>query len=62
MIALEILPYSYRSRQIGLVTAKSIFHQFSAQVIANGRHVRDEYWEGDAIEGGFTEEDMANSK
>ena len=58
LIDQEILPYSYRSRQIALVTAKSIFRQFGARVIEGGRRVRDDYWEAKAVKSGFTEEDM----
>ena len=48
LIGQEILPYSYRSRQIAIVTAKSMFRQFGSRVIANGRRVRDDYWEAKA--------------
>jgi hypothetical protein len=59
LIHQEILPFSYRSRQIAIVTAKSIFRQFGSKVIVNGRRVRDDYWEGKARKQGFTEEDLA---
>ena len=62
LIQQEILPYSYRSRQIAIVTAKSMFRQFGSRVIANGRRVRDDYWEAKARKQGFTEEDMAGEK
>lgn len=62
LISRDILPYSYRSRQITLVTAKSIFRQFGARVIAHGRSVRDDYWEENAIARRKINEDMANSK
>ena len=62
LIHQEILPYSYRSRQIAIVTAKSMFRQFGARVIEGGRRVRDDYWEGKALKQGFTEEDMAGDK
>ena len=48
LIAQEILPYSYRSRQIAIVTAKSMFRQFGARVIVDGRRVKDDYWEAKA--------------
>ena len=57
-----ILPYSYRSRQIAIVTAKSMFRQFGSRIIEGGRRVRDDYWEGKAKKQGFTEEDMAGEK
>ncbi|KAI9782949.1 MAG: hypothetical protein M1839_004424 [Geoglossum umbratile] len=62
LIQQEILPYSYRSRQIAIVTAKSMFRQFGSRVIVNGRRVRDDYWEGKAIKQGFTEDDLAGEK
>ncbi|RKF74207.1 putative component of the rsc chromatin remodeling complex [Golovinomyces cichoracearum] len=62
LIHQEILPFSYRSRQIAIVTAKSMFRQFGSRVIRNGRRVRDDYWEGKARKQGFTEEDLAGEK
>lgn len=62
LIHQEILPYSYRSRQIAIVTAKSMFRQFGSRVIVNGRRVRDDYWESKAKKQGFTEEDLAGEK
>lgn len=62
LIAQDILPYSYRSRQIAIVTARSMFRQFGSRVIVNGRRVRDDYWENKAIKQGFTEEDLAGEK
>ena len=62
LIQQEILPYSYRSRQIAIVTAKSMFRQFGSRLIVNGRRVRDDYWEAKARKQGFTEEDLAGEK
>lgn len=62
LIEQDILPYSYRSRQIAIVSARSMFRQFGSRVIVNGRRVRDDYWEAKAIKQGFTEEDMAGEK
>ena len=59
LIDQEILPFSYRSRQIALVTAKSMFRQFGSRIIVNGRRVRDDYWETKARKQGFTEDDAA---
>ncbi|VBB72675.1 Putative chromatin structure-remodeling complex protein [Podospora comata] len=58
----EILPFSYRSRQIAIVTARSMFRQFGSRVITNGRRVRDDYWESKARKQGFTEADPAGEK
>lgn len=62
LIHQEILPFSYRSRQIAIVTARSMFRQFGSRVIVNGRRVRDDYWETKARKQGFTEEDLAGEK
>jgi hypothetical protein len=40
LIAQDILPYSYHSRQIAIVTAKSMFRQFGSRLILNGRYQR----------------------
>ncbi|KAK4101672.1 hypothetical protein N658DRAFT_51163 [Parathielavia hyrcaniae] len=62
LVAQEILPFSYRSRQIAIVTARSMFRQFGSRVIVNGRRVRDDYWETKARKQGFTEADPAGEK
>jgi hypothetical protein len=62
LIHQDILPFSYRSRQIAIVTAKSMFRQFGSRVIVNGRRVRDDYWESKARKQGFTEDDLAGEK
>jgi len=45
LIAEEVIPFSFRSRQISVVTARSVFIQFGHRVIANGQRVRDDYYE-----------------
>ncbi|PTB78131.1 hypothetical protein M440DRAFT_1372451 [Trichoderma longibrachiatum ATCC 18648] len=62
LVQQEILPFSYRSRQIAIVTARSMFRQFGSRVIENGRRVRDDYWETKARKQGFTEADPAGEK
>ncbi|TWU77997.1 hypothetical protein ED733_006191 [Metarhizium rileyi] len=62
LVQQEILPFSYRSRQIAIVTARSMFRQFGSRVIDNGRRVRDDYWETKARKQGFTEADLAGEK
>lgn len=62
LVSQEILPFSYRSRQIAIVTARSMFRQFGSRVIVAGRRVRDDYWETKARKQGFTENDMAGEK
>lgn len=57
LIALGLLPYSFRSRVIGIITARSIYRQFGARAIVDGKRVVDDYWEAAAIQQGFTESD-----
>lgn len=57
-----VLPYSYRSRQIALVTARSVFKEFGAKIIANGRNITDDYYatrlreEGRVVEGTYVKD------
>lgn len=62
LIHQDILPSSYRSRQIAIVTARSMYRQFGSRLIVNGRRVRDDYWESKARKQGFTEDDPAGEK
>lgn len=62
LISQDMLPFAYRSRQIAIVTAKSMFRQFGSRVIVDGRRVRDDYWETKARKQGFTEADLAGEK
>ncbi|KAF8850658.1 hypothetical protein BDZ45DRAFT_547656, partial [Acephala macrosclerotiorum] len=62
LIYREILPFSYQSRRITIVTARSMFRQFGSRVIVNGRRVRGDYWEGKARKQGFAEKDLAGEK
>ncbi|KIW27889.1 uncharacterized protein PV07_07587 [Cladophialophora immunda] len=61
LISQEILPYSYRSRQIAIVTARSMYRQFGSRVVKDGRRVLDDYWESKARKQGFTEADAAGA-
>lgn len=62
LVSQEILPFEYRSHQISIVTARSMFRQFGSRIITNGRRVRDDYWETKARKQGFTEADLAREK
>jgi hypothetical protein len=62
LIYKEIIPFSYKSRQITFVTARSMFRQFGSRVVFSGRRVRDDYWECRARKQGFTEEDLAGER
>jgi Chromatin remodelling complex Rsc7/Swp82 subunit len=45
LISQGVIPFSYRSRKISVVTARSIFIQFGHRVIINGQRIRDDYYE-----------------
>ncbi|KAK9447341.1 chromatin remodelling complex Rsc7/Swp82 subunit-domain-containing protein [Limtongia smithiae] len=62
LIEMGNLPYAYRSRQIALVSAKSMFRQFGSLCVVDGRRVKDDYWEQKARDEGFTENDFAIEK
>lgn len=44
MIAQNIIPYAFRSRQIGVVTARSVFRVFGARAIMDGKRIDDDYF------------------
>ncbi|CAI4035566.1 hypothetical protein SMKI_13G2160 [Saccharomyces mikatae IFO 1815] len=52
-----VLPYSYRNRQIALVTARGVFKEFGAKIIRGGKYITDDYYaselrtKGNVIEG-----------
>ncbi|KAJ6445358.1 RSC complex subunit Rsc7 [Purpureocillium lavendulum] len=58
LIRYGILSHSDRDMEVAIVTAKSMFRCFGCQIIENGRRVRDDYWEKNAIKDGYTEEDI----
>lgn len=41
-----VLPYSYRNRIIALVTARSVFREFGAKVVVDGKNITDDYYAG----------------
>ncbi|RFU32181.1 Adenosinetriphosphatase/Nucleoside-triphosphate phosphatase, partial [Scytalidium lignicola] len=43
LIDRELIPHSYKGRAIGIVTARSVFREFGAQIIVGGRRVIDDY-------------------
>ncbi|OLL25827.1 Chromatin structure-remodeling complex subunit rsc7 [Neolecta irregularis DAH-3] len=61
LITTGIIPQSYRSRQIAVVTARSVFRAFGGKMIKDGRRVIDDYWEKEAITEGFTASDIADA-
>ncbi|PVH67829.1 hypothetical protein DL98DRAFT_636710 [Cadophora sp. DSE1049] len=45
-----------------MAATKSIFRQFGARIIVNGRRLRDDYWESNARKQGWTEEYLLEEK
>jgi len=43
MIERELIPHSYKGRAIGIVTARSVFREFGAQIIIGGKRIIDDY-------------------
>ena len=39
----HVLPHSYKGRQIGVVTARSVFREFGARIVIGGRKIMDDY-------------------
>lgn len=52
LIDRQIIPNSYKGRSVNLVAARSIFREFGAQVLVDGRKVIDDFWEQRAIDNG----------
>ncbi|KAH8594292.1 chromatin remodelling complex Rsc7/Swp82 subunit-domain-containing protein [Bisporella sp. PMI_857] len=43
LIDRQLIPHSYKGRAIGIVTARSVFREFGAQIIVGGRRIIDDY-------------------
>ncbi|CCD26400.1 Npl6p NDAI_0H02260 [Naumovozyma dairenensis CBS 421] len=63
-----LIPYSYRNRQIALVSARGVFKVFGAKIIRNGRNITDDYYstklrqEGSVVEGTLAREPKVPKK
>lgn len=60
LIDRDILPNSYKGRNIGVVTARSVFREFGARIIVGGRRVIDDYKVAEARENGEVEGELAD--
>lgn len=60
LIDREILPNSYKGRNIGVVTARSVFREFGAKIIVGGRRVIDDYKVAEARANGDVEGEIAD--
>lgn len=52
LIDRHIIPNSYKGRAVNLVAARSIYREFGAKVIVDGKKVIDDFWEQKAIDNG----------
>lgn len=60
LIDRDILPNSYKGRNIGVVTARSVFREFGARIIVGGRKVIDDYKVTEARAKGAVEGELAD--
>jgi chromatin structure-remodeling complex protein RSC7 len=60
LIDRDILPNSYKGRNIGVVTARSVFREFGARIIVGGRRVVDDYKVSEARENDEVEGELAD--
>lgn len=60
MIERELIPHSYKGRAIGIVTARSVFREFGAQIIVGGKRIIDDYEVAKARAEGVVEGELAD--
>jgi chromatin structure-remodeling complex protein RSC7 len=60
LIDRELIPHSYKGRAIGIVTARSVFREFGAQIIVGGKRVIDDYEVTKARQDGVVEGELAD--
>lgn len=60
MIDRELIPHSYKGRAIGIVTARSVFREFGAQIIVGGKRIIDDYEVKKLKEEGAVEGELAD--
>ncbi|WPK25919.1 hypothetical protein PUMCH_003256 [Australozyma saopauloensis] len=59
LIRRHLIPTSYKGRAVNLVTARSIYREFGARMIVDGKKVTDDFWEEQARERGDVEGEPA---
>lgn len=62
LIARQLIPHSYKGRAIGIVTARSVFREFGAQIIVGGKRITDDYEVAKARAEGVEEGSLADPK
>ncbi|TAQ86243.1 hypothetical protein B7494_g5413 [Chlorociboria aeruginascens] len=60
MIERELIPHSYKGRAIGIVTARSVFREFGAQIVVGGKRIIDDYEVAKARAEGVVEGELAD--
>lgn len=60
LIERELIPHSYKGRAIGVVTARSVFREFGAQIIVGGKRIIDDYEVARARAEGIMEGELAD--
>lgn len=60
LIERNIIPNSYKGRSVNLVTARSIYREFGAKVLVDGKKVIDDFWEQKARDNGDIEGEYAD--
>ncbi|GAB7361963.1 hypothetical protein MBLNU230_g2000t1 [Neophaeotheca triangularis] len=60
LIDRDILPNSYKGRNIGVVSAKSVFREFGSRIIVAGKKVTDDYKVTEARANGEVEGELAD--
>lgn len=59
LIERDVMPNSYKGRQIGVVTARSVYREFGARIVIGGKKVIDDYKVQEARERGDIEGELA---
>lgn len=60
LIERALIPHSYKGRAIGIVTARSVFREFGAQIVVGGRRIVDDYEVAQARAEGAVEGELAD--
>jgi chromatin structure-remodeling complex protein RSC7 len=59
LIERDLIPHSYKGRSIGVVTARSVFREFGAQIVIGGKKITDDYQVQAARDAGEVEGELA---
>jgi chromatin structure-remodeling complex protein RSC7 len=60
LIERNLIPHSYKGRAIGIVTARSVFREFGAQIVVGGKRIIDDYEVAKAKAEGAVEGELAD--